>query len=134
MVGQMPDFMQNGIYWSNEEGDGASDAAHRAHANYADHLARVTRIESVSADELRNRIATAASTALEGPTSRPDRTRFADLSNVIGLAYLRIYRFREYLDDLLPPRNPFWRASRELGVFKNVMQFPPRPAAGIQAN
>lgn len=132
VVRRLPDFGGDSLFSENEEHVDESDASHRNHANYADHLDRLTKIESVSAEELRGRIASVASTALEGPPSQPSRMRYPDLSNVMNAAYLRIYRFREYLDEVLPTRNPFWRASREAEWFMNVMRFPPRPAEGVQ--
>jgi hypothetical protein len=125
-------FGDAGIFPANLETNLRADVSHRNHANYADHLNRLTRIDNVSADELRDRIVHVASTALEGQADQPDRDRFPDLASVMNLAYLRIYYFREYLDGLLPPRNPFWRAARETAWFMNVMRFPPRPATGIQ--
>lgn len=133
VVRKLPGFGGDSLFPENKEQDDESDASHRNYANYADHVGRLSRVETVSADELRDRIASVASTALEGPPTLPNRTRFPDLSNVMSLAYLRIYRFREYLDQVLPTGNPFWRASREAEWFMNVMRFPPRPTQGVQA-
>ena len=132
VVNRLPPFGGAGIFPDNLENNLRADVSHRNHANYVDHLASLTRIDSVSAEELRDRIARVAATALEGPANQPDRERFPDLGSVMNLAYLRLYYFREHLDGVLPSRNPFWRASREAAWFMNVMRFPPRPAAGIQ--
>lgn len=132
VVRRLPDFSGDSLFTENEEQDDESDAGHRNHANYADHVDRLSRIETVSAEEVRDRIASVASTALEGPPSQPSLTRFPDLSNVMSVAYLRIYRFREYLDEVLPTRNPFWRGSRDAEWFRDIMRFPPRPPQGIQ--
>ncbi len=132
VVRRLPDFRGDLLFPENEERDDESDASHRNYANYADHVHALRRVEAVGAEELRGRIETVASTALEGPLAQPSRARFPDLANVMSVAYLRIYRFREYLDQVLPTRNPLWHASRDADWFKNVMRFPPRPSPGIQ--
>jgi len=134
VVRRLPDFNANVVFPENEEDDeGASDASHRNHANYADHLDRFTVIAGVSVDELRDRIGTVATAALEAVPNVPNRMAYPDLANVMAMAYLRIYRFREYVDGVLPTGNPFWRASRDAEWFRNVMRFPPRPTDGIRA-
>jgi hypothetical protein len=132
VVRRLPDFNGDLLFPENEEHNDESDASHRNYANYADHVHELKRIDAVGAEELRSRIETVASTALEGPLAQPSRLRFPDLANVMSVAYLRIYRFREYLDQILPTRNRLWHAAREADWFRTVVRFPPRPSPGIQ--
>jgi hypothetical protein len=130
VVRKLRDFDTPTVFPENDDQTG--DAGHRNHANYADHLDRFTAITAVTIHELRDRIGTVATAALESAPSIPDRTKYPDLPNVMALAYLRIYHFREYLDETLPTGNPFWRSAREAAWFMNVMRFPPRPVDGIR--
>src|SRR5207302_46598 len=74
-------------------------------SSYADHLYENFRpYPAIERSQLRARLIDLATTSLSGEDSMPipDRDEYPDLVTVLSVAYLRIYRFREYLDELLP--------------------------------
>ncbi len=121
------------LFTDNDDSVPLSDAAHRGVASYADHLNQFKPYEPLEKKRLRAELINLARTALDGEASImiPDRDQYPQMSLVLSLAYLRIYRFREYLDAALTGGGRFWRRHRVPSWCTDVFVFPARPAAGL---
>lgn len=129
IVKKLPDFATDRLFTNNTDQASQSDAAHRGVASYVDHLDRFTPYNSIDRDEVRRRFVQLATTALQGQASIsiPDRQHYPQLGVVLSVAYLRIYRFREYLDEMLPVKRGFWARHRIPPWYTGLLPFPSRP-------
>jgi len=131
MIKRQPRFDQDRLFTTNDDRVSLSDSAHRGFASYADHLYENFRpYPAIERSQLRARLIDLATTSLSGEDSMPipDRDEYPDLVTVLSVAYLRIYRFREYLDELLPAGGGrFWKTHRSPTWSIDLFHFPPRP-------
>jgi hypothetical protein len=128
VVKKLPHFEHDLLFTNNDDRMSVSDASHRGFASYVDHLNRFVNYEALDPQRIRTKLVDLANTALDGEKmiTIPDRDRYPDLGTVLSIAYLRIYRFREYLDDLLPTHGRFWDRHRTPPWCTNLLSFPAR--------
>ena len=127
MIKKLPRFAGDPLFTDNNDRVPLSDASHRGFASYADHLDKFVKYEALDRDQVRTKMITLARTALDGEAGigMPDRGRYPDLGAVLSVAYLRIYRFREYLDNL-PIKGPYWDRCRNPQWCTELLSFPAR--------
>ena len=127
-IKKLPEFAGDPLFTNNDDRVPLSDASHRGFASYMDHLNRFVQHEVLDRDQVRRGIIDLAYTALEGEAtiSIPNRERYPDVGTVLSVAYLRIYKFREYLDDLLPTGGRFWIRHRTPPWCTDLLSFPAR--------
>ena len=130
---RLPPFLKDALFADNDEQVPKSDAAHRGVASYSDHLNQFTPFVSVDKDWMRRDLIRLAHSALAGEASLelPDSSNFPQLSAVLSVAYLRIYRFREHLDSLLGSPGRFWDRHRTPKWCTDFFAFPPRQSRRI---
>jgi hypothetical protein len=129
-----PEFANDSLFTMNPDRIPISDASHRGFASYADHLYDFKSYEGLDRLELRTQFSSLAITALQGADAIaiPTRTNYPDLATVLSVAYLRIYRFREHLNELLPEgAGRFWLANRMPSWCQDLGAFPPRPPISV---
>lgn len=128
-VKRRPEFANDPLFTLNADRIPVSDSSHRGFASYADHLYDFKSYKVADRLELRTQFSNLATTALQGANAItiPARTHYPNLATVLSVAYLRVYRFREYLDELLPDRvGRFWLANRMPSWCQDLGAFPPR--------
>lgn len=124
-------FRSNPLYASNNSGDEVSDVGHRDRANYADHLAKYySNFKVLDALETKRRIDQISKAAVTTPPI-PKREDFPDLDSVQIVAYHRIVRFRQLLDETLPIKARFWQGNRLPAFASNFMSYQLVEAPGL---
>jgi len=110
----------------------ASDVRHRDRANYSDHLFPYPTFHVLSRKELRERIQLISKIEFQDPPI-PDVSRFIDLESVQIVAYHRMVKYRQFLDQALGGGNRFWKVHRNPSFARGVINFQltePRGLAG----
>jgi hypothetical protein len=125
-------FQTDPMFREYNPGMDASDARHRDRANYSDHLFPYPAFHALSKDELQARIRLISQIEFQDPPI-PDINRFIDLDSVQIVAYHRMIRYRQFLDEALGGGNRFWSVHRNPNFASGIMNFQltePRGLAG----
>jgi len=92
--------------------DTSSGVEHRDRANYADHLPRYPQIRNVDVERVQERVRKISQIEL-GTVPAPRASEYPDIEAVQMVAYHRILRFRELVDEALGAGNRFWNVHRD---------------------
>jgi hypothetical protein len=109
-----PNFSADPLFRNNvEETDSVlPEVKHRDLANYCDHLSSyLPKFIPLNEEILKNRIAIIESMYFDAPPS-PQKSKFPDVESVQILAYHRIVRFRDVVNEVLGDSNRFWKVHR----------------------
>jgi hypothetical protein len=117
-----PKFITNPLFYENNERDIDSDASHRTHANYTDHVNSFRPMKCPDLVWVIKYIERISHFRLGSAVKRPSRDEYPDLQDVQILAFQRIVTFNDYLDERIP-MNRFWRAHRRPTWCKDIMLF-----------
>jgi hypothetical protein len=105
-------FQGDPLFTSNSSGGTTpADVDHRDTASYADHLAQFTTFRPLDEQALKNRIRRISGIEFSTPPI-PDAARYPDVESVQIVAYHRLVRFRDLVDDVLGGKNRFWTVHR----------------------
>jgi len=111
----------------------ASDARHRGRANYSDHLfSYYPAFRVLNRKELSERIQQISQIEFQDPPI-PDINRFIDLESVQIVAYHRMVKYRQFLDEALGGESRFWNVHRNPNFASGLVNFQltePRGLAG----
>jgi len=125
VVKNYPLFADNSLYTFNASPDGdnsfPSDAAHRERANYGDHLYQYPKFTPLDKNTMKDRIDFLSGIRFITPPI-PTKDKFPDVESVQVLAYHRIVRFRELLDDIVL-ENRFWKVHRKPTWAADIVDF-----------
>jgi len=117
-----PSFAKDPFLYPNREDIPESDGSHRNKANYVDHIDRFPVFRPLSFTAMSDRIERIAGMAFSD-VPVPNADRFPDIDNVQIVAYHRIVKFRQCVDDVLGEDNRFWRVHRKPSWCPDVMKF-----------
>lgn len=109
-----------------------SDVRHRDRANYSDHVSGYPAFHMLTEQELRERVQMISQIEFQEPPI-PDINRFLDLDSVQIVAYHRLVRYRQFLDEALGGEYAFWNANRNPEFARDLINFQiiePRGLAG----
>jgi len=110
-VHQHPDFNSDPFFTLNIESDDVSDAGHRNKANYYDHLYGFPVFQNLEKDVLKQRVKIISQMPLyDAPI--PSKLKYADIDSVQLIAYYRLVKFRNFLDEILDTSNRYWSYHR----------------------
>lgn len=99
------------FFYPNREDIPGSDCSHRNRANYADHVNCFPVFRPLDEQYLSRRIQKIAEFELSDvPT--PNAERFPDIEAVQVIAYHRIVKFRQLVDQTVGPTHRFWAVQR----------------------
>lgn len=115
-------FRADNFFTENDPSSDFSDARHRNHANYSDHLSKYPVFRPLSEQELKDRIDYISKIVFDTPPL-PRFDKFPDLEYVQLIAYHRIIRFRRLLDEAFGTTNRFWRVHRNPRFASDYMDF-----------
>jgi hypothetical protein len=104
-------FSDDPLFTANLEDTNESDIAHRSVANYSDHVDHFPFFTPLNKDQLKLRIDKISTMDLSS-IPIPNRNKFPDLSAVQIVAYYRLVRFRNFLDQHLDDTSRFWQIHR----------------------
>ncbi len=99
------------FFYLNREDIPQSDGSHRNRANYADHIDRFPVFKALDTDYLARRIQKIAEIELSA-VPVPSADNFPDIETVQIIAYHRIVKFRQLLDEIVGPTHRFWKVQR----------------------
>jgi hypothetical protein len=99
------------FFYPNREDIPESDGSHRNRANYADHLNTFPTFKPLSEEYLARRIQKIAEIEFSA-VPVPNADKFPDIHTVQILAYHRIVKFRQLLDEVVGVDNRFWGVQR----------------------
>jgi hypothetical protein len=123
LVKQNSAFGDDIVFTENNINEDESDAKHRNHANYSDHLANCPIFRPLSWEEARDRIEFISKIAFDAPPALPSVDRFPDVDTVQVAAYYRLVKFRKMVDETIGPQNKFWRVHRNPLFAKDLVDF-----------
>lgn len=111
-VSEHPQLAGDPFFYSNPDNNSPeSDVAHRDKANYWDHINRFPVFKPLDEKALQQRVERIANIEFSDVT-RPNRDRFPDINNIQIVAYHRIVKFRNLMDEILKSGNSFWKVHR----------------------
>jgi hypothetical protein len=126
-------FETDPMFCEYNPGADASDARHRGRVNYSDHLfSYYPTFRVLTRKELRERIQLISKIEFQDPPI-PDINRFIDLESVQIVAYHRMVKYRQFLDEALGGGNRFWKVHRNPKFASGLINFQltePRGLAG----
>lgn len=125
-------FASDPLFTANDTGGDATDVGHRDRANYADHLGHLPSFEVIDKDKLKLRIAQISKILFDAPPI-PRLGSFPDVESVQVVAYHRIVRFRQLLDEGVGVKNRFWNVHRKPQWVGDMMDFQLTAPGGLQA-
>jgi hypothetical protein len=123
-------FQDDPIFTKNESDSDTSDIGHRNYANYIDHLFLYPQFSIVNEDDLRERIERISKIVLDS-APLPRLSRFPDLEFVQLIAYHRVVRFRNFLDEILGSGSEFWLENRTPPFASQYMDFQVVEGGGL---
>ncbi|MBA5872723.1 MAG: hypothetical protein GDA68_22440 [Nitrospira sp. CR2.1] len=123
-------FVSDPLFTANEAAAFETDVGHRDRATYSDHVSNLPTFKVVEVGELRNRIKLISTIAFDTP-SLPRPSRFPDVESVQLVAYHRIVRFRQLLDQGVGTRNRFWSVHRTPGWSSDFINFQLTEQGGL---
>jgi hypothetical protein len=106
-----PELSSDPFFYLNREDVTQSDGSHRNRANYADHINSFPVFKPLDSDYLARRIQKIAEIQFTD-VPIPDADRFPDIDNVQIIAYHRIVKFRQLVDEIVGPEHRFWNVQR----------------------
>ena len=124
-------FKTDPMFTKYDPASDASDVLHRNRANYSDHLFRYyPAFHALTKKELSDRIKLISQIEfLEPPI--PEIGRFIDVDSVQIVAYHRMVRYRQFLDEALGGGNRFWNVHRNPAFASGVINFQLTEPRGI---
>jgi hypothetical protein len=88
------------------------DGGHRNKINYWDHIGRYPSFQTLDMQTLQDRVQRISTIPFTSvPTPRPDDDHFPDIDNVQIIAYHRLVKFRNLVDEVCSS-NRFWKVQR----------------------
>ena len=111
VVKASPLFATDDFFTENDSGRDASDAGHRDFANYADFQTDFPNFRPLGRDQVVQRIQRISSIEFTSPPI-PRVSSYPDIESVQAIAYYRLVKFRDLLDEILGDKNRFWSVHR----------------------
>jgi hypothetical protein len=141
-VKQHPQFASDPFFTQNEPNrtrnksradktDVGNDVGHRDRANYADHVGTLPIFQVIELERLKQRVVKISKMPFDAPPI-PRPALFPDVASVQIVAYHRIVRFRQLLDEAIGARNRFWSVHRNPSWAKDVIDFQLTEWGGLQ--
>lgn len=115
-------FNTDPLFTLNDAEDDASDVGHRDRANYADHIHECPNFIALDEETLRQRVHYISQIHFNAPPI-PRRSHFPDVESVQVVAYQRLVRFRQFLDEILGGGNNFWNVHRLPSWTRKMIDF-----------
>lgn len=130
VVKQDPHFGSDPLFTLNNSSGDASDVGHREWCNYADHIARFPTFRALDDQVLLSRVRRISQITFNDPPI-PQRSKFPDIDSVQIVAYQRLVRFRQFLDEVVGGSNRFWSVHRDPSWARGVIDFQLAEQGGL---
>lgn len=116
-------FASDPLFPLNDDGSTMSDSGHRGRANYGDHVERIPAFHALGEHEIKRRLERISEMLDFDAPPLPSWDRYPDVDSVQIVAYQRIIRFRQFLDQILGATNRFWEVHRNPPPVRALMDF-----------
>jgi hypothetical protein len=134
LVKRDPLFASDQLFTENvSDANALADVAHRDRANYIDHLGAFPAFKPLNERELKDRIDQISGMEFTVPDI-PDAEKYPDVGAVQIIAYHRLVRYRDLVDDILGGNNRFWSVHRDPPWAREYVnyQLTEQPSLGSQ--
>lgn len=125
-------FSSEPLFTENSSEDDASDVGHRDRANYADHVCQFPNFRALDEEMLKRRVHFISQIHFSTPPI-PMRSRFPDVESVQVIAYHRLVRFRQFLDEILGGKSRFWNVHRVPSWTREMIDFQLAEQGGLSS-
>jgi len=133
LVKRAPLFASDQWFTENTPGGNVpSDVAHRDRANYVDHLGGFSTFKPLNATELKDRINRISGIEFMAPPI-PDAAKYPDVESVQIVAYHRLVRYRDLVDNILGGDNRFWSVYRKPAWAQDYMDYQLTEQASLRS-
>ena len=127
-------FNNDPLFTMNEADSDVSDVGHRDRTNYADHVFQLPNFRALAVETFRSRIHFISQIPFDTPPIPiPRLSYFPDLESVQVVAYHRLVRFRQFLDEILGGGNRFWNVHRNPSWAREVIDFQLTEQGGLSS-
>jgi hypothetical protein len=130
VVKQDAHFSSDPLFIDYDPENDASDVGHRDRATYADHICTVPMFRVLDQEALKQRVRFISKINFSAPPI-PRRSRFPDVANVQVVAYHRIIRFRQFVDEIFGGSNRFWMVHRTPSWTSGMINFQLTEQGGL---
>jgi hypothetical protein len=128
-----PHFASDPLFPPNDDGPTISDSGHRGRASYGDHVERIPTFQALSEREIKDRIERISEMLDFDAPPIPSWDNYPDIDSVQIVAYERIIRFRQFLDQILGATSRFWDVHRNPPAVRTLMDFQVTEQSGLAA-
>ncbi len=126
-------FISDQLFTENVRvGNVLSDAAHRERANYIDHLGSFPTFRPLDETEVKDRIERISGIEFSVPPI-PDVDKYPDIDTVQIIAYHRLVRYRDLVDNILGGKNRFWSVYRTPTWAQDYMDYQLTEQANLRS-
>ena len=125
-----PHFISDPLFTVNNAEDDVSDVGHRNRANYADHICAFPNFRALDEETLKRRVHRISQIPFDAP---PKQSRFPDVESVQVVAYHRLVRFRQFVDEILGGGNRFWKVHRSPSWTREMIDFQLTEQGGLSS-
>ncbi len=135
VVNQDPYFGTDPLFVlnNNSDPDIPSDSGHRERGNYADHISVFPHFKPLDYQALRDRIEHISQIPFSTPPI-PIPSKFPDVDSVQIVAYQRLVRFRQFVDEIAGGSNRFWNVHRTPSWARDVINFQLTEQGGLSSS
>jgi hypothetical protein len=126
-------FGSDPLFVLNNGSDDASDAGHRERCNYADHISAFPQFRPLDYHLVQDRIEHISQIPFSTPPI-PRSSKFPDVESVQIVAYHRLVRFRQFVDEIAGGSNRFWNVHRVPSWARDLINFQLTEQGGISSS
>ena len=120
-VSEHPQLAADPFFYPNREDQ--LDGGHRNKANYSDHICKYPVFHPLDSQFFKDRVERISSIEFSSvPVPRTDAAHFPDVENTQLIAYHRLVKFRQLLDEICA-ENRFWKVQRKPSWCPDSMTF-----------
>jgi len=120
-VSEHPELTSDPFFYPNQEDQ--FDGGHRNKANYSDHVCRYPVFQPLDAQFLKDRVERISNIEFSSvPVPRADADHFPDIENIQIVAYHRLVKFRQLVDEVCAG-NRFWKVQRTPSWCPDTLKF-----------
>lgn len=132
IVKQDEHFSNDDLFTFNNADNVDSDVAHRDRANYADHIGSYPIFHPLTLEIMRDNLQAISQIEIS-TVPIPNRNKFPDVAAVQIIAYHRLVKFREMLDEALGGNNKFWNLHRTPSWTESMISFQVTAPRGLSS-
>ena len=132
IVQKNPSLNSDPLFALSGAGNVNPDGEHRNRANYADHISLFPPFRVLNQQALENRVEHISQITFSAPPI-PQISKFPDIDCVQIIAYHRLVRFRQIIDEIAGGSNRFWSVHRNPSWARGIINFQLMEQGGLNS-